>query len=1099
MKRLAALLFAMSVMTGMVAVTAPAQAAEFHLTGTASSSRGDITSGQVQFYATCADYPSHPMLTTGLTGGTFEDDIESGTYLVLIKPSAGQGASQSWHNAQTTCAQATPVTVLGDATIDLTALPGSNVSGGVSTSLGTVTTATVTFYASCKAYRNDNHTAISEMTLGTYTVTVPNGDYYVIVSPDPGQPAVQSWHGAAANCAEATPVSITDDSTTKALTIVAGTQVSGEVFGYGVVESGTLSFFASCTSDDPTYAAINWGGYLTTLTPGTYYVRIDVDDETGALSSWNGRSSTCIGSTPITVSGVNDNEPIQASAGSVISGTVTSSNGAVSDGSVSLYADCTAYSQDRSAGSGSISGGAYRAVVDSDGTYLVRVNPGAGTGAVRSWHNNSTTCDSATVITVTDRGTEDLVAVAGFDLTGQVTSTNGQVTSGEVAFYPTCEAWTTCHSADSSDITAGQYAVTLSPGTYRVLITPDTGTAAVESWHDAKDSCADATEVTVNTNGTLDLVATPGSNITGSVTGTGEGTVFFYPTCEEYLDGEHTARGDFASGPYSVTVPDGSYRVRVRPNPGQSGIDSWHSAKTACAQATVVTVAGNGTIDVVVASGGTASGTVSSSNGPVDSGSLAFYESCDDYPSYSSATTDISGGSFSLPLRDGTYRVLIRPDIDTGAARSWHNAKATCANADTITVTGDTPGFALVTSAGWQVSGFVTQNGSSIGSSQVAFYDTCQDLVAGEPAAQADTIGGSYDTTLPSGTYLARIEKDYIDSSTSGWHNAKRSCATADEVTISGETESADLVMPPVYPVSGAVTSPATEIDGGWIEFFDSCQNHIDGVRLASSTFDNGRYAVNLPAGTYRALIHPDQGAAMSWHNAKAGCDQADTFTVAGSTTQNLGPARGVVVTGGVSSSNGPVDSGEVFFTDQCRRQIHDGYAATDSFTGTYRVNVLPGSYRVWIDPNRGTGAADSWHSAQRDCTLSSAVTVSSDGAVALLAAARTVAGPEPTPEPPVTPAPEPPVNPTPPPPAQPGTQSVKKPPAKLKKGKKVALAKKTQQGAKVTWKTSTKKTCTVKKYKVTAKKKGTCKLSAKAPAIPGYTALRKKYTIRVK
>ena len=83
--------------------------------------------------------------------------------------------------------------------------------------------------------------------------------------------------------------------------------------------------------------------------------------------------------------------------------------------------------------------------------------------------------------------------------------------------------------------------------------------------------------------------------------------------------------------------------------------------------------------------------------------------------------------------------------------------------------------------------------------------------------------------------------------------------------------------------------------------------------------------------------------------------------------------------------------------------------------------------------------------------------------------------------------------------PVSPSAQSLKKPPAKLKKGKKATLAKKTRQGAKVTWKTSTKKICTVKKYKVTAKKKGKCKLSAKAPAIPGYTALRKKYTIRVK
>ncbi len=77
--------------------------------------------------------------------------------------------------------------------------------------------------------------------------------------------------------------------------------------------------------------------------------------------------------------------------------------------------------------------------------------------------------------------------------------------------------------------------------------------------------------------------------------------------------------------------------------------------------------------------------------------------------------------------------------------------------------------------------------------------------------------------------------------------------------------------------------------------------------------------------------------------------------------------------------------------------------------------------------------------------------------------------------------------------------QTVKKPPAKLKKGKTAKLARTTAQGTKVTWKTSTKKICKVKKSKVTAKKKGKCKLSANAPATPSFTAFTKRYTIRVK
>jgi hypothetical protein len=102
---------------------------------------------------------------------------------------------------------------------------------------------------------------------------------------------------------------------------------------------------------------------------------------------------------------------------------------------------------------------------------------------------------------------------------------------------------------------------------------------------------------------------------------------------------------------------------------------------------------------------------------------------------------------------------------------------------------------------------------------------------------------------------------------------------------------------------------------------------------------------------------------------------------------------------------------------------------------------------------------------------------------------------PTPPVEPPVTPTPpaEPTVTPT------PTAQTAAKPAAKLKKGKSAKLAKKTKQGVRLSWKTTTKKVCKVKKYKVKALKKGTCKLKATAPAGPGLAAYKKKFRIKVK
>ena len=93
-----------------------------------------------------------------------------------------------------------------------------------------------------------------------------------------------------------------------------------------------------------------------------------------------------------------------------------------------------------------------------------------------------------------------------------------------------------------------------------------------------------------------------------------------------------------------------------------------------------------------------------------------------------------------------------------------------------------------------------------------------------------------------------------------------------------------------------------------------------------------------------------------------------------------------------------------------------------------------------------------------------------------------------PTPTPTPTPAPKP-----------IGKQSAKKPPAKLKQGKRAKLAKRTRQGAKLKWKTTTKKVCVVKKTTLRTKRKGTCVVRAKAPAVGGIKAFSKKYRITVK
>ncbi|MEZ5119694.1 MAG: S8 family serine peptidase [Candidatus Nanopelagicales bacterium] len=77
--------------------------------------------------------------------------------------------------------------------------------------------------------------------------------------------------------------------------------------------------------------------------------------------------------------------------------------------------------------------------------------------------------------------------------------------------------------------------------------------------------------------------------------------------------------------------------------------------------------------------------------------------------------------------------------------------------------------------------------------------------------------------------------------------------------------------------------------------------------------------------------------------------------------------------------------------------------------------------------------------------------------------------------------------------------QSVKAPPKKLTRGTKRRLAKTTRQGSSLRWKALTKKTCVVKKGKLNGKRKGTCRVRATGPVVPGYAAFSKRYTIRIR
>lgn len=291
-------------------------------------------------------------------------------------------------------------------------------------------------------------------------------------------------------------------------------------------------------------------------------------------------------------------------------------------------------------------------------------------------------------------------------------------------------------------------------------------------------------------------------------------------------------------------------------------------------------------------------GTVSSSNGAVATGDLSFFATCQDYEAYLStgegnaAYDGIAGGEYSVNIPDGTYRVVIRPHHGTGAGTSWHNAKATCEQADVVTVNGYTA-LNLVALPGSDVTGTVSSSNGPVTTGRVTFYAKCQGLRhpgfypgPGLYADEASIVGGTYTVTVPAGTYRVDIQQpNYSEhGALRSWHNAKPTCDQADVVTVSGNTTQ-NLVAAAGFVVSGTVSSRNGRVSSGYVRFFTTCQEHAD------QSFEFfGTYRVLVFAGTYRVLISPDgdTGARESWHSTKRTCDQADVVTVSGNTTQDL-------------------------------------------------------------------------------------------------------------------------------------------------------------------------------------------------------------------
>lgn len=467
----------------------------------------------------------------------------------------------------------------------------------------------------------------------------------------------------------------------------------------------------------------------------------------------------------------------------------------------------------------------------------------------------------------------------------------------------------------------------------------------------------------------------------------------------------------------------------------------------------------------------TVTGTVSSSAGPVNSGLVSFYTDCNPQNPFGRQIRRFSAGRYTFPVAPGSYRILVEPDSGTGVYALWHNNKKSCAQADPVTVTQDTTLDLTAAAATAVVTGTVSSSLGSVDSGRISFYPEC--LATSGMIVSTEISNGRYTATVPAGSYRILIDPPRETGAAQSWYKNVRGithCAEADVVTITGNT-TLDLTPPlAYYDVSGEVSSSQGRINSGSVQFYtEDCDTR---EVVAGSGISDGRYQTQVTPGTYRVAIITEvrTASAVSWHNNKHNCAQADPVTITEDTTVNLTAAAGYEIAVTVSTSRpGRLGGNVTFYRPDCTQVV----LGLLNGRGEHTFSQLSGPFKVQINvsvPTTPRTIIERWNSNKSSCADADIVDITANTNLDLVAA-----------------------------PAALESQTVKRLKPELAKGRTRKLPQKTEQGWPLAWKGKTATICRIANGAVRARKPGVCKITATAPARPGLRAYSKTFTIRIK
>lgn len=373
----------------------------------------------------------------------------------------------------------------------------------------------------------------------------------------------------------------------------------------------------------------------------------------------------------------------------------------------------------------------------------------------------------------------------------------------------------------------------------------------------------------------------------------------------------------------------------------------------------------------------------------------------------------------------------------------------------------------------FNVEGTITSRYGDSPSGRVAFYANCESFAANTPVTRRSFENGYYSVYVPAGTYLVFIDPvSTAPRATESWHTAAPTCDKATPVVVTGD-DWIDLVALAKANITGSVTASNGPAQTGSVSFYRSCS---DQEAVITRGITAGNYAVTIGEGTYYVRMRPyeDPNGApgtwtASWQPEQASCAQSTPIVISQDATVDLRARALHAVAATVTSAAGKPSSGRLHAFTNCQ----DAAAGTKADTGMIGVQagattlLLPsGQYYLQF---AGTGsskpALTSWNGAKNTCEQSTPITITGPGAVAMTALS---------------------------------VATMKQPRQYVPVGGRITLPKRTKQRMRITWRVSTKKVCSVRKYRLTGKKDGRCRATATARAGNGAAALDEKFRIAV-